>query len=346
MAGSKITIYIGREALEEVAVCSDKYPNLYNIFKKNASICIDLADEDFDKIFEDSESDLSQFCLRNDIEAVPLHSYFETINSDKSIMVEKPHAMFFFHISEDEAKSLSKRYGVIVQSDNAMDDRVLKLSFNKKLCKGETVSGNNDGWSNLFANIKMPPSNSLVISDNYLLQNVKNKKMAGLENLKILFDSILPLSLDTVFHILVITRMPQNINSGKADELNEELKTYLRGIRNYEIQLEFVFTNTLHPRKLISNYYELICDKGFQVFYPIDNTKVLDDNEIRLSSILHDPIDSSGDTVLQIIAKDLSDIKKMCKVLQEQIIGGVRDNTKKITGDCGSDKSIRNRLLI
>lgn len=345
MFESKIVIYIGRDALESVAIFDDDYPNLHSIFKSHAILCLDLSNEELDEILSDEESDLSQFCLKNDIQTIPLKDYFDALREDKSQIVEKPRAMFFFDISASEAENLSSKYGVIVQSETDINDCALQLSFKKGLNKGTTIKGNDDGWRNLLGGIKLPPMNSLIISDNYLLQNEANGKLVGFENLKMLLNTILPQTLETVFHLLIVAPMPQKIRPEKADQLNGMLKAFLKQIRPYDFQLEFVFNNTIHPRKIFSNYFVIVGDKGFQLFHPIQTTLVYDDNQLSITSVLHDTISTYGDSELTLSLNDIEKIRKSCVTLREQILGGVKDSTKKIIGDTSKDKNIRNRLI-
>lgn len=344
MSESKIVIYVGRDALETVAVFNDDYPNLHNIFKSHAILCVDLSDEELDEALSDEESDISQFCLKNDIQTIPLKSYFDALRENTSIIEEKPRAMFFLDIPPTDAKELSSKYGVIVQSENAINDRILQLSYKKGLNKGTFVSGPKDGWSNLLGGIPLPPMNSLIISDNYLLQNEANGKLVGFENLKMLLNTILPNTLDTDFHLLIVAPMPQKIRPEKADQLNGMLKAFLKQVRPYNFQVEFVFNNTIHPRKIFSNYFVIVCDKGFQLFHPVQNTVVYDDNQLSITSVLHDTIGTYGDTELAISLSDIEKIRKSCVTLRDQIMGGVKDPTKKIIGDTSKDKTIRNRL--
>lgn len=338
MAKSKIPVYIGREALETIILSGEIYPHLHHIFNSHADICVDLTDEEFDKIMADEECDLSQL-LRNDVSIVPQHDYFETIKDDKTRIVNSPRGMFFLNISQDEAQTLTQKYGVLVQSENAIDDACLQFAFRRNLDKGEIVEGKSDGWGNMFNGLDFPPSNSLIITDNYLFENVQKNVMVGFENLKMLLNAILPKQLCIDFHLFIITPTTKNCTPARADKLYDELKTYLKNIRDYNITLEFVFCNTLHARKIISNYFVIECDKGFQLF-STDKTKVYDDNEIEATSVLHDVLNSKGDSLLKISSKDIDKIRKKTQELKEQIAAGIPDHTKKIIGDC------RNRLMM
>lgn len=341
----KIEVFIGRDALETIAVFDDDYPHLHNILKSHAIIRVDLNDTELDEILSDGENDFSQFCLRNDIQVVPFKEYFSSLRENMAQIADRPHAIFFFNIPISEANELSSKYGVIVQSEMDIQDNALQLLFRKNLDKGEIVTGASDGWSNLLKEIPLPPINSLIISDNYLLKNVDNGAFIGFENLKMLLNAILPNTLDITFHILIVTRMHNNLSPQKANKLYEELKSYLRRIRSYNFQLEFVFNPTIHPRKIFSNYFVIIGDRGFNLFHPKYNTKVHSDNQISISSILHDTINVYGDTVLAISSKDLKKIWNSYIELREQITNEVNYTTKMIIGDITPDKHLRNRLI-
>ena len=70
----KIEVFIGRDALETIAVFDDDYPHLHNILKSHAIIRVDLNDTELDEILSDGENDFSQFCLRNDIQVFHLRN--------------------------------------------------------------------------------------------------------------------------------------------------------------------------------------------------------------------------------------------------------------------------------
>ena len=345
-----MVIYLSRNALEKVAVCNDIYPNLHAIFKSHAILCVDMTDEELDIALADTEGNISQFCLRNEIETYALHPYFCSLKEDQSQIVLKSRSMFLLDISSDEAKELTEKYGIIVQSENCIDDEVFQLSFRRVLEKDTTIPGASHGWRNLFKELRFPPCNSFVITDNYLFKNVKNGQPVGQENLKMLLDALLPAKLETTFHLFIVAQKSNRVfNDEKAKEVLVELTNYINEIRSdIKVQLELVTSHTVHPRKIISNYFVIVCDKGFQLFHPIRKNEICENNEICATSILYDASNTSGDTLLTISAKDIDSIRKVCKeckVLRQQIVNCVDDPTKMIIGDCSEDKTIKNRLI-
>lgn len=344
MADTKLTVYIGQEALEEILLYEEDYPNLNTIIKKHSEICLNLEDNEYDNIIEDIESDFCQL-EKMGVRIVPLKEYFLYLKDHIDDVAEKTFSIFYLDVDKEVAKSLSEKYGIIIQSEKDIDDNILQLNFYKQLEKGEKVKGQEDGWKNIMNEIKLPPFNSLVITDDFLFSNTDKGKNIGFENLKLLLNAILPMNMDVVFHLLIISPMDK-ISKEKANQFNGFIKSYLNNIRNYEFNVEFIFRDTLHARKVYSNYFVMICDKGFKMFRPDDSNIAHEDiNDIRLISILHDPNNSHGDTMLKMAKTDLDKIKKLCETLKEQIHDNVPNLQKTIIGDTNTDKSIRNRLF-
>jgi hypothetical protein len=95
----------------------------------------------------------------------------------------------------------------------------------------------------------------------------------------------------------------------------------------------------------MSNYFNIKCDKGFEMFKLSNNQIVLDPNDIDVHSVLHDPTNSTGDSAYKSTTKKLKEIKAISNELKEQINAGIIDHEKKIAGDCKKDKSLKNRLI-
>lgn len=344
MADKKLTVYIGPEALEEILHFEENYPNLNTIITRHSEICVNLEDNEFEDIRTDLESDLVSL-EKMGVKVVPLKEYFLHLKDNISDVIEKPFSVFYLDVDKEEAKSLSDKYGVIIQSEKDIDDNILQMHFYKRLEKGQRVNGQDDGWKNILCDVKLPPFNSLVVTDDFLLLKTEKNKNVGFENIKLLLNAILPHKLETVFHLLIITPMDK-FSMKKANQFNGFLKSYLKSIRNYDFNLEFVFTDALHARKAYSSYFVLICDKGFKMFSPNYPTIAYEEiNDMRLISILHDPNNSQGDTMLEMSIADLCVIKKLCKNLKEQVINKTPNLHKSIIGDTNKDKSVKNRLI-
>lgn len=340
----KIVIYADLNTIEEIIVFDDNYPNLNKIFQDNAVFCLNISDDEFDKIWND-ESDLFVFCTGHDIPSpVALNTFFETLKEDYSIIADKPRALFFLNENADKIKELQNLYGILVVNKNDIRDNILQLKHYREFDKNQQITGTSNGWKNTLNNLKFPPSNCIVLSDNYLFSRKENGDLIGECNLVNLINVLLPTVLNVEFHILIISNHPK-ISSEECNMLLGRIKANILRLRDYSIVLEFVFSDTIHKRILMSNYYNINCDKGFEMFKISNNQIVLDTNDIDVYSILHDPTNSTGDTAYKSTTKKLKDIKAISNELKVQINAGVIDHEKKIAGDCKKDKSLNNRLI-
>lgn len=339
----KLPFFIGIEALKNLILNNNNFPNLNEIVLTESVIYLNCSDEELDYLLEDEENIFSHIS-KMDISFIAAKEFFLAFERDKNILTKKKHAIFFLSISEEEAMQLSNKYGVIIQNEKNMRDDILQLNFYKRYGKGEIANGKQDGWCNTLQKIKLPPLNSLVISDEYLLKNTEGDRYIGLENIKSLLNAILPKSLETEFHLLIITPLG-NISQNKIIKLYYDLKKYLENIRRIDFNVEFILTDTIHARKIYSNYFIMTCDKGFKMFKVFNPKVVYDTNDIRLLSILHDPVNSFGDSMLKVEKLDLEEIRKKCDQLTMQLQNGVINQQKTIIGDTNPDKTVKNRLL-
>jgi hypothetical protein len=340
----KIVIYADLDTIEEIIIFEKNYPNLNKIFQDNAVFCLNISDEEFDKIWNE-ESDLFVFCTGHDIPfPVALNPYFETLKEDYSIIVEKPRALFFLNENADKIQELQNLYGILVVNKNDIRDNILQLKHFREFDKNQQITGTSNGWKNTLSNLLFPPSNSIVLSDNYLFSRKENGDLIGESNLVNLINVLLPPTLSVEFHILIISSHPK-ISSEECNRLLGRIKANILRLRDYSIVLEFVFSDTIHKRILMSNYYNIKCDKGFEMFKISNNQIVLDPNDIDVYSVLHDPTNSTGDSAYKSTTKKLKDIKAISNELREQINAGIIDPEKKIAGDCKKDKSLNNRLI-
>ena len=340
----KIVIYADLDTVEEIIIFDNNYPNLNKIFQDNAVFCLNISDDEFDNIWND-ESDLFVFCTGHDIPLpIALNKYFETLKEDYSIMVDKPRALFFLNENAEKIKEIQNSYGILAVSKNEIRDNVLQLKHFRDFNKNQQILGASNGWKNTLTNLGFPPSNCFVLTDNYLFSRKENGNLIGENNLLNLIDALLPPVLSVKFHILVICNHP-NISSEECNRLIGRIKANIIRLRNYSIILEFIFSKTTHKRILMSNYYSIKCDKGFEMFKISNNQIVLDQNDVDVYSVLHDPINSSGDTGYKSTTIRLKDIKALSCDLKEQLNKGIIDNEKKIAGDCKKDKSLNNRLI-
>jgi hypothetical protein len=275
---------------------------------------------------------------------IALKPYFESITKDPLIIAEKPRSVFFLHISPVEAEEMQKATGIIVQSGKAIEDKILKGSFFKDLTKNAIFEDHaTKGWTNLV-NFPRPPSNAMVITDHYLFTNEEHGRNIGHPNLVTLIDAFLPASLSVQYHITVIAN-DSNRTEQWCHQLTGRLKAEIIRLRNYDIVFEMVLTNTMHKRKIILNYLNGGCDKGFAVFKPLDGKTVISDNDFRCDRLFQRVEQTEGDTDFVSAENALKSLKKLCKEVGEYVNNaGARENYR-VLGDCNADKTLKNRLI-
>lgn len=312
MAADKITIYIDLDSLKSILL-SKEYPLLSGIVKSHSKIVLDIDADELCLIKNDTQSGIGKLLTDNHAEAGK--DSFDKIYDEKcDLMALEPCALFILDMDKDEADKLSRKYGVMVQSLDEIKDDVLQLSFRKTLEAGDRIDGFSNGWNNILANISLPPRNTLVINDNYLFGNTENQYRTGYENLKWIIEAFLPKTLDTEFQLLIVT--PKNMDKlyltdETAAKLEQDIQKFVSH-KPYHVRVEFIYNKIMHVRKIISNYFVVVCDRGVALFKRKPKNEADGDNELFLSSILHNAHCESGDTVLQIAAKNLRRIKKGC----------------------------------
>lgn len=350
MGIDKIIIFLDITALESLVFGFDDYPNLFAIIKRFAILWIDYTEDELKDFMNKPDDPLTKFIYHNNIELVAKKESFTKISENSEYLLNYPRSISLLNIDSDEASRLTKQLGLIVQSRKAIDDKILELEYPDGYIKGEQIVGQDKGWLNIFKthSINLPPSNALVLTDSHLFNNTKRNTLGhyvniGLENLINLLNVILPESCKVQFHILVLSEKNNKYNPSIIyKKLSEELKR----LRNYEILLEMVFADKkhqIHKRVLYSNYYSLICDKGFKLFDP-DFVSIYDDNDILLKSILNSPISVKGDGDYSLTSKKLKQISNYCSTTYYQYLHKI-NTVAIISNDTNITNKINNRLM-
>lgn len=338
------TVYSEKEIFENIVVFNDKTPNWYKIFCHHSDVCLNMTEAEL-KAEEKQGTPIFEFILSNGGRSpIPLKSYFNQIYQDNSLVINNPRSVFFLDISPAVANNLQESFGVIVQSAGSINDNILTGTSYKELPLGSIIGSTMvSGWKTLF-NFTLPPCNSLVISDDYLFSHEHRGRLIGSENFISIVDAVLPAKFGDNFQILVIAD-----DCGRSDaacaKIAGDLKARIIALRSYPITFELVFTDTLHKRKMFSNYLSITCDKGFEMFDIEDNITVRVHNDFRheRSFTRNDP--SEGETVFSSDEKLLQQIKAKCNSVKQYINNNHQDANRRILCDCRPDKSIRNRLL-
>lgn len=210
------------------------------------------------------------------------------------------------------------------------DDKLLTGRFEKNFIKNNHFS---DNWDSIFTHKEIesqdkflvPKSNSIILNDSYLFIKPERNQNLGIRNLKQSLKVLLPEQSTEEFHITIITadcKWSPVIASEKFNELYD----YLKNGFNYPIFLELVIWNpskaTNHKRILVSNYYTLSTDYGFDIFN--SENKVNGNNDIVAKRIFHD-VNQPGESPyhqsnlrIGLMRKSYNEAKNFCRNFKQE----------------------------
>lgn len=349
----RIKVFIEKEAFERFILNEHSFNNLLTIFSEHSVICLNMTDADIDKEWQTVSLDgqrggskIRKFCTGHSMRRPQsAHNDFAKFLSDNSKFLDYSRSIFVLNISPEDAESLRNKYGLVILSKDNLSDDIFQFHIKDSVSKGEQKDGFADGWDYFFNLRKQDwlPSNVLVFSDEYLFKNEVRGVNLGVRNLKSIIPHLLPQKLDTEFQILVVSPIPKN-NRAKAQRISDEMTKFVHDLPlPYSCKITFVFTNAIHTRKALSNYYVMTCDKGFCVYLNNPRNQVHDTNFVDITSNFHSAADSAGTNGYDDTTMCLNDLKKYCKEAQDQARAGI--TTVLISGDCGPNFEIYNRLF-
>lgn len=146
-----LTVYADQDVFETIVLYKKETPNWYKIFCKYSEICLNISDE---KLIEELTpgTPIFEFINANAGKSpIALKEYFDDLHTDYSLLAQQPRAAFFLDIDKPLADTLQAEYGIIVQSNNSIDENILTGSFKKKLLKNDIIqNGKNIGWDHLL----------------------------------------------------------------------------------------------------------------------------------------------------------------------------------------------------
>lgn len=349
----RIKVFIEKEAFERFILNEHSFKNLLTIFSEHSIICLNMTDAEIDKEWQAVSLDgqrggskIWKFCTGHSMRRPQsAHSDFAKFLSDNNKLLDYSRSIFVLNISPEDAESLRNKFGLIILSKENLSDDIFQFHIKDSVSKGELKDGYTDGWDYFF-NLRRQnwlPSNVLIFSDEYLFKNEVHGVNLGVRNLKSIISHLLPQKLDTEFQILIVSPIPKN-NRTKAQRISDEMIKFVHDLPlPYSCKITFVFTNAIHTRKALSNYYVMTCDKGFCVYLNSPKNQVHDTNIVDITSNFHSAADSAGTNGYDDTTMCLDELKKYCKEAKEQAQAGIA--TVLISGDCGPNFEIYNRLF-
>lgn len=341
----KIKIFLTKDTLEYVAVFDDVYPNLNKIFRESAVFILDMTEDELDDSLSDMESDFAQFCNSNNLKIKAEKDVLCRMLKNVNELLDNCRSVFIMDITKADAEKMRSELGVLVLSKQDLDDCVFNLPyFRHRFVKGSIISGDAiSEWKSVLGGVSWLPSNSLIITDDYLFSQSGIDLFERVNNIKGVLDAILPDKLSVDYHVLICAKHP-TCSGNKRNQIIGNIKSYINTKRPYKVMIEYVFHDSLHQRKIISNYNIMVGDKGF-VNFNSAKKRVIDTNPTYLCTVFQNIVDSIGDTEYSMATADIEDIKKIALEVKALNNSGVPDYEKRIVGDCKLDKSLNNRLV-
>lgn len=343
----RISIYAEWNIVEQILLFKDEFPNLFNIVTKYSELCVNLSEGEIDHLLVDSGSIYDDFVKNSSgYHPISLVDYFLEIYSDPNNILDHPRAIFLLNIKTEDIKKISKSFGVLVMNEESLDDSILCAFDSKTILKSENLGSSIiDGWSK-FLNRDYPPFNSLVISDNYLFENGNGGK--GFDNISVILELLLPSELSSDFHLILLVSEPNKHSENEKwyNDLFLRLENGLISLkRPYSIVFEMVFSDTIHPRVIISNYFRIKLEVGFSLFRIVKSKLIQDSNDFEYETVFFKNEKKFGENIFEKNFLLLGEIKGIC----QSIIG---DKSKRISywnyrvlNNFKNDKIIKNRLV-
>lgn len=186
--------------------------------------------------------------------------YFDKIDFDCPDEIDL-NAYYFTCKGSEQCRKAMSCYGVLVLNTENINDFGFVLKDNG----GAVSKSPGNTWKTLLEPIKKTPYNSLVIIDNYILNNTEEM----VENLEGIFDALLPSNISVPFQITIFSKLgtEQNNNSCLPSEPRmKKIKEMLSKYDSYEIELCIIKCQGFHDRVLLTNSMLIGCPGGFNLF--------------------------------------------------------------------------------
>lgn len=196
-----------------------------------------------------------------------LHLHFNATKvqfNDSIIDTNKLNALFFSCESKEVCAKAMKEFGIIVFCAENIND-FKYLTFDQGVAIQKTEISN---WSQCLGGHDIVPCNSLVIVDNYILNDADSID----ENLPKIFNALIPISLNRLmpFHVTIFATLcnDRGINYNSETRL-AKIKNILNEIRpdiTFEVSIIKCSKDKFHDRTIITNNLYISCGGGFDLY--------------------------------------------------------------------------------
>ena len=334
------TIYVEKEAVENITLFDDEYVHWNRVFLSGIDLCINISDDELDGKLMDEDDPLFLAFNSSATMKLPiaLEPFFNQIYKDSSVISDKPTGVFFLNLENEKCEELAKKYGVCIFSSKSFPKKVFDNQYYLEVNKNETID---NGWKGVM-NFEKPLSNSLVITDNYLFKNEDGGLNRGLSNIVPFLDAYLPESLGIPYQVAIISEVINKSTEWWVKEYGK-LCAKISLLRSYPIELEIILKDSIHARKIISNYSRGKADQGYAFFYANNNRLIKLDNDFEYAEIFSN-IENTGTKYFTSNSNTIEKLREICEGVSRYV--AVEGNTSHcMIFGCNKDKTIKNRLL-
>lgn len=263
-------VFIAEKILRDIILTESRRPvntrsNLFKILKsaKNLYVAMDAPDTEWIKQLK------KEYRLVADTTRT---AYIKKILANPESVLKNPSSLFLLDIPFAAAKKIQAEYGVMCLSGTDPNITPLIDIYDEHTTdKGEPLSR---GWDAVLDSVEQTPSNALILTDRYLFKTTNPRYGNGFDNIRSILNELLPLELNTTFHVTVIFDK-DNIDAlynfqtiaKRLNDIKEEFK------RPYLITMEVLGVSgkndtyhDLHNRRIVSNYFVVKMDYRLAAF--------------------------------------------------------------------------------
>lgn len=197
--------------------------------------------------------------------ALHLHFNSSKIQFNDSILdTNQLNALFFSCESKEVCANAMKEYGIIVFCAENLND-FKYLTFDQGVALKKTEFSN---WDQCLSGNELVPCNSLILIDNYILNDGKSID----ENLRNIFNALIPKTLNEKlpFQLTIFTTLCNDrgipYNSTSRLEQIQKILNELRPEINFHISIIKCSKDKFHDRTIITNNLFIGSGGGFDLF--------------------------------------------------------------------------------
>jgi hypothetical protein len=327
-----------RNEINQILLSEIRMPNFKSILNDHIRVFVHSVDNsNYEKINSDPDEPMNiRFRMDQTDVKIPIY-----IKENCEIPVINLARSFQFSDNKGKNNPIGIVAEFSIENDYILSGR-FEFTFMKK------YPGN---WNSMFTyneqeinnKFLVPNSNSIIINDNYLFNNIgQSKKNLGIINIENLLFAIMPEDCSIEFQISIFTSQAK-WDLLAAKKHFEELFSSLKNKFNYPIFLELIIWDSVenHKRMLISNYFIATTDKGFDLFD--ESNRATDINDVLIRRIFHD-IRQPGESPYMQSLKRLSLLRKTYIDARNYCSRAVQMKGK-IYLSSDPNKNVKNRLL-